>query len=443
MAVSRLLCCWSQLSSCVTAATMGSNVGVTVQKRAATARAAAGSWRHDVVVALEAFWLSRSVVWLAGLGAIAIWGVHAGHRVAFDPAGLTRPFGAFGDVLVAPAARWDSVWFLQIADDGYDGGDRTAFFPLYPLLVRAGGMLCGSPLLAAVALSCAAFVVALAALHRLAVIEVGPDAARWAVFSLALFPGSLWFSAAYSESLFLMVSVGAVLCARRRRWAAAGLLGALAAATRSAGLLLALPLALLWLDAFRAREARGRDALWLALVPAGLGAFCGYLALEGLPADGPFSAQDTWHRSLVGPWAGVADGATAAWDGVRQLAHGAADRVYFTQAAGDPLAIGRHNVLLFLCLVLAVPALVGALRRLPLAYGAYAFVALLLPLSYPVAPQPLMSLPRFEAVLFPLFLWLGLWLARGPAWRRAVVLGVFAVGLAGVSALFATWHWVA
>jgi hypothetical protein len=107
------------------------------------------------------------------------------------------------------------------------------------------------------------------------------------------------------------------------------------------------------------------------------------------------------------------------------------------------MAIGRHNLALFACLLLAVPAVVGALRRLPLAHGAYALSALLLPLSFPVGPQPLMSLPRFEAVLYPLFLWLGLWLARGPAWRRAVVLGVFAVGLAGCSALFSTWHWVA
>ena len=107
------------------------------------------------------------------------------------------------------------------------------------------------------------------------------------------------------------------------------------------------------------------------------------------------------------------------------------------------MAIGRHNIALFLCLVIAVPALIGAFRRLPLAHGAYALVALLLPLSYPVVPQPLMSLPRFEAVLYPLFIWLGWWLARGPAWRRAVVLGVFAAGLAVCSALFTTWHWVA
>jgi len=418
-------------------------VGVTVQKPQASPRPATHPWRADFAVAWRAFWLSRLVVWVAGIGAIAVWGVHAGHRLAFDPAGVTRPFGAVGDLLVAPAARWDSVWFLTIADSGYDGGDRTAFFPLYPLLVRIGGTLCGSPLVAAIAISCAAFVVGLAALHRLAVIEVGEEGARWAVLSLALFPGALWFSAAYSESLFLMVSVGAVLAARQGRWLVAGALGALAAATRSAGLLLLVPLALLWLDAWRAREARVPDLLWLVGVPLGLAAFCGYLALAGHPADAPFSAQDTWHRSLAGPWAGVRDGVVAAWDGVRQIAHGSDDPVYFTRAAGDPMAIGRHNIALLACLVAAVPAVIGALRRLPLAYGAYALAALLLPLSYPVAPQPLMSLVRFEAVLFPLFIWLGWWLARGPAWRRAAVISIFVAGLAACSALFATWHWVA
>jgi hypothetical protein len=418
-------------------------VGVTVQKRQAAPRAALGPWRADFVVALQAFWLSRVVVWAAGLGAIAVWGIHATHRVAFDPTGVTRPFGAFGDLLVAPAARWDSVWFLDIAHSGYRGGDRAAFFPLYPLLVKVGGLLCGSALVAAIVISCAAFVVALAALHRLALIEVGPEAARWAVISLALFPGSLWFSAAYSESLFLMVSVGAVLAARQERWALAAALGALGAATRSAGLLLVVPLGLLWLDAWRGRRAELRDVAWLAVVPAGLAAFCGFLALDGEGAGAPFSAQDTWHRSLAGPWAGIADGATAAWDGVRQLLHGPPPPVYFDRAAGDAMAIGRHNIALFACLVLAVAALVGALRRLPLAHGAYATCALLLALSYPVGPQPLMSLPRFEAVLYPLFLWLGLWLARGPAWRRIAVLGVFALGLAACSALFSTWHWVA
>lgn len=418
---------------------------MTVSKRQDLAPPPAG-WRADLVVAWQAFWVSRVLVWVAGLGAIAIWGVHATHRADFDPGGVTRPFGAFGDLLVGPAARWDSVWYLNIANDGYGGsGNRAAFFPLYPLLVKVLGTLCGSPLIAAIAISLGAFLAALTALHRLAVIEVGEEAARWAVLALALFPGSLWFSAAYSESLFLTVSVGAVLAARQGRWAWAGALGALGAATRSAGLLLMVPLVLLWWDAYRSSvpRARRRDVAWVAIVPLGLAAYCGYLAATGEPADAPFSSQDTWHRAMKGPWTGVADGATAAWAGVRQLVHGPPPPVYFDRAAGDAMAIGRHNIALFACLLLAVPALIGALRRLPLAHGAYALCALLLPLSYPVGPQPLMSLPRFEAVLYPLFLWLGWWLARGPAWRRVVVLGTFALGLAACSALFTTWHWVA
>ena len=65
------------------------------------------------------------------------------------------------------------------------------------------------------------------------------------------------------------------------------------------------------------------------------------------------------------------------------------------------------------------------LRRLPAAYGAYVVAALALPLSYPVGPQPLMSLPRFVAVLFPLAIWLALWMT-GRAWRERLVLGAFA-----------------
>ena len=53
---------------------------------------------------------------------------------AFDPANLTAPFGYFGNLLAAPFARWDSVWYLAIAQGGYDHeATRTAFFPLYPL----------------------------------------------------------------------------------------------------------------------------------------------------------------------------------------------------------------------------------------------------------------------------------------------------------------------
>jgi hypothetical protein len=63
-------------------------------------------------------------------------------------------------------------------------------------------------------------------------------------------------------------------------------------------------------------------------------------------------------------------------------------------------------------------------------------------LSYPVAAQPLMSLPRFELVLFPLTMWLAGWLSGRPRARRALPL-CFALLLCLFTAQFATWHWVA
>ncbi len=398
-------------------------------------------WRAAATEAWRALWVTRLAVWASSAVAIAVWG-YGPRADAFDPGGLTRPFGAAGDALVAPMGRWDTVWYLAIAHGGYPADDarRPAFFPLYPGLVRVAGAVLGQPLIAGALVSTACFAVALALLHRLAELELGPEAARWAVWSLALFPMSFFFSAVYAEALFLMLSVGCVLAARTGRWAWAGALGGLSAATRSAGLVLVVALALLW---WGQRDRRPSQLAWVALVPAAQAAFCAVLALRGGDALAPFHAQALWYRSFAGPFAGLWDGAVAAVAGARQLVHGPPPPVFFRPAGGDPLIVARFNLYLFAFALLAIPALIGALRRLPLAHGAYALVAIALPLSYPVAPQPLMSLPRFEAVLFPLFLWAGWWLARGGRARRVAVLGVSGALLAAFSAQFATWHWVA
>jgi hypothetical protein len=116
--------------------------------------------------------------------------------------------------------------------------------------------------------------------------------------------------------------------------------------------------------------------------------------------------------------------------------------VYFTKAGGDPYVNAYHNLELFGTLLAVVPAVVGTLRRLPVLYGLYVVVALALPLTWPVEPQPLMSLPRFVLVLFPLFMWLGWWSARGRV-RAYVVGAVFLALQCWAVAEFATWHFVA
>lgn len=430
----------SGLLSAIEAANVGT-VGADATRPARTE-----GWRPALRWALVAFVVSRLVVWVAAMSTIAIWGVFDQRATSFDSAGYGRLYGPLANDLLAPAVRWDSIWFLQIADTGYAGDSgRPAFFPLYPGIVWLLGQITSSIVVSGIVLSLACFLIGLTFFYRLAELEFGTGPARWGTMALALFPGAFWFSAIYSESLFLALSVGAVYYARTSRWWLAGVLGALAAATRSAGVLLLIPLALLWWDA--RREDTNRTG-WGGLLAAGsvalglLGVSLTMVAL-GLDFGAPFSAQEHWGRKFQGPWAGIWDGTSAAWDGVRQLVHGRAPPVYFEQAGGDPLAIARHNLLLWITLVVAAVPAAAAWRMLRPAHAAYATVALLLPLSYPVEPQPLMSLPRFVAVLYPLPLVVGVWLARGPRWRGVTLLGISSVWLAIVSGLVTNWRWVA
>jgi hypothetical protein len=166
------------------------------------------------------------------------------------------------------------------------------------------------------------------------------------------------------------------------------------------------------------------------------------LALAGGDALAPFHAQDVWGRHFAGPYVGVWDGLRAAFDGARQLLSFQRHHVYFPIAAGSPFVSAGHNLILLAFLLAAIPAVLGVVRRLPLAYGAYVIAALALPLSYPVTAQPLMSLPRFLVVLFPLNIWLAGWLAVRPRAQRPVLV-VSALLMACFAAQFATWHWVA
>lgn len=389
-------------------------------------------------------------------------GMSAANARRFDVPALTHPLGGLGDLLLSPLARWDSVWFLNIADSGYQGAGsaRVAFFPLYPLLARGvgelGGGSRGATLIAAYAVSLAALLGALVLLHKLTTLELGAAAGGPAVLLLCAFPASLFLGAPYSESLFLLVSVGAFYAARTGHWAWAGAAAGAASGTRSAGILLLLPLVALYLYGPRPGtqllRAKGRfawllpsfgvraDFAWLALAPAGLAAYALYLGIDHGDAFEFSSVQELWSREFAGPFVGAGDGLVAAFQGVRQLASGSRETVFFAPAGGDPFRVAAINIMLLGALAFAIAGTVGVLRRLPFAYGLYVVAALALPLSYPVTPQPLMSLPRFLVVLFPLFMWLGWACARSRNTER--VAAVSALGLGLFTTQYATWFFV-
>jgi hypothetical protein len=406
--------------------------------------------------AWSVFWTTRAAVLVVAVFAALSFGPAGGglaerNAEKFDEPELTR---SLAEPLLSPLARWDAAWYLRIAESGYGGSDvRAAFFPLYPLLVRAVASPVGaSPsalLVAAYAVALAAFLGALVLLHRLVSLELGRPLAQPALLLLAVFPAAVFFGAPYSESLFLLLAVGAFYAARTGRWAWAGAAAAGAAATRSAGVLLLLPLVMLWWGSGRgvpplrgghAASRRLRDAAWFLLGPLGLAAYAAFLGLAEGDAWRFLDVQDAWSRELTVPLAGAWDGLGAAVDGARQLLSGQRKVVYFEEAAGDPYRIAAINLMLLGSLVFALVACAGCLRRLPKAYGVWVAASLVLPLTFPVKPQPLMSLPRFLVVLFPIFMWLALWSEERRATAR--VAAVSALGLGLFTAQFASWHWI-
>jgi len=152
-------------------------------------------------------------------------------------------------------------------------------------------------------ISNAASFFALLYLYKLVEHQYNRHVAQRAVFYVSIFPTAIFFSAVYSESLFLALSGGCSWRARTGRWAWAGLLGGWAAAERATGVTLVVPLILLFLYGPRVERARAfpmaarpwlrrllpryrpSPALaWVLLVPAGLGAYT--LALVFLTGNG-------------------------------------------------------------------------------------------------------------------------------------------------------------
>jgi hypothetical protein len=311
-------------------------------------------------------------------------------------------------VIAATAVRWDSIHYLTIAQHGYTNASDTVFFPLYPLLMRIFAFGLRSELVAGMLISVVAFVVALTLLHRLTELELSRSAADATTLLLAFAPLSFFFTAVYTESLFLALSVGAVYAARRERWALAAVLAALCSVTRIPGILLVIPIAWLYLR----RSGRGGHALpWLLLPPAALAAFLAYLAARGYGWLAPITNQigpEYAHR-LAGPFSTVASAISAAVTGGIAIGHGT--KLFAPWILG-PFSPQFESIVLCVVLLFAAAALVMTFRRLPLAYGLYSACVLLASISSPTVNQPLQALDRYALVIFPLWMAAGSWFSR-------------------------------
>jgi len=357
----------------------------------------------------------------------------------WDRPELTNDAGLLIDVW----ARWDSVWFLRIAENGYGATEEAAaaFYPLYPLLVGLlGRVFLGHYVLAGVVISLVTALGAFALLFRLAAPRLGEVGARRAVLYLAIFPFAVFLGAVYSESLFLFLTVASFLLAERGSHLGAGAAAGLAWLTRPLGIALLPALAVIAWRAPRRRQA----LLQLGAAPALFALYPLYLWWRLGDPLAFVHAEGTWsrHISPVGPLGGIWDGLRAGWAGVRQLASGSDATRYWTAVQDtDPDRVAVVNLTQLVFLILFAGLTVVAWRRFGAPYGLFSALSLAIPLSVPSERWPLLSIQRFGLVVFPLFMALAIVGSR-PRVHTAVVV-VSAVFLGVVSAQWALWQWVA
>lgn len=154
------------------------------------------------------------------------------------------------DVLFGGLERWDAQYFLHIAEHGYVYENTLAFFPLFPITVRflsiclnilTRGLMSYRSLLliTSVSLNTVCFVKAADALFHLSIKVLDNEA--WAYKAALLFcinPASIFFSAPYSEAMFVLLSFQGMRHSIDRQYSKLSAIPfGLAAAARSNGVL--------------------------------------------------------------------------------------------------------------------------------------------------------------------------------------------------------------
>lgn len=343
--------------------------------------------------------------------------------------------------LLAAHYRWDAVHYADLAVNGYPvvyddiRGFRLAFFPLLPLCMNLIARLTGSAselavLLGGIVLGHLFALVAFVLLFTVTLDDTGDVAlARRTVLYTALSPLAVFYSVPYTEPLFLALSLGFFLAARRRRWLLAGLLIGLATASRLAGLALVPALLVEFWLVYRSRTLHPgetvRAACGLLLAPAGLVAFMSYLWWHTGDPLAFAHAQVHWHRDTLFPlvtlWRGITYALHPAWSVNPQ---------FYIQGV-----VSTCIVILFLAVLLV------SARRWRCSYVVFGVLIMILALLSPLkGGQTMQSTGRYVMVLFPVMITLASWL-RTPRMQNLTLI-LSSVLFMVISALYAHWFLV-
>jgi hypothetical protein len=394
---------------------------------------AVSGWWHkpDTKIVLPIHLASRLGVIVVGFLAVIL--------IGFPPEATQRWRIYDNDLLDLPA-RWDTGWYLGIATEGYrfepearpDFQQNIAFFPAFPMATRYVSAVLGrQPLWTGVGISLISFYLALGYFLRLARRELGDEErAITAVTLLAAYPFAVFFSAAYTEGLFLLTLMGAVHHFRENQLLRSAGWGLLCGLTRPNGAFLSIVLGLMavspmW-DANRWRPILPPPIGWAAIAKRLLSASAAGVGML------VFSAYI--YRLTGNPFKWTAQ--NVAWGRVyRGLDSIVSDRVGFIANNGLYSYASTQTIDLFysLAILLALASIWPIYRRWGLPYVAFVLLTILPPMS----AGGLLSMGRVTSVLFPVFLWMG---AVVPVRHRGAWIVTFALLQAFVAVMFFTWR---
>lgn len=336
-------------------------------------------------------------------------------------------------------ARQDSAWYFSIAYEGYkfskDEQSNVNFFPLYPTLMKYGYellkpvtpnlVLYHRYLLSGTFISIISIFLAIIFLYKLFRLDTDNKTAFLAIFFILIFPTSYFFTAIYTESLFLLLAVYTFYFARKNKFVLAGLAGYFAALTRPVGIFLMIPIII---ELIFARKKLNRKELTLnsvslLLTPLGLASFMYYLNQKFGDPLLFIEAAKSWGRSLT-------LSITFPIDMIFSLIKHIEGELNFTHASSANIFLE----ILFFSFGLVLSILV--LKRVRLSYGVWCLVSVL----FPITSGVLVSQGRYTLVLFPIFLTLALIARRHFLFSQIYpMISILLLGL--LTILFVNGHW--
>lgn len=303
--------------------------------------------------------------------------------------------------------HWDAQHYLHIARTGYaasgEDGFLITFFPLYPALIALFQFIFRDYLWSAFIVSAIASVALGLLFRELVRLDYAEKIAQMSVLFLFIFPTAYFLHIPYTESLFLALTVGCFLAARKRIWVVAGILGALACLTRINGLVLIPALAFEVWEEYRETEKLNGKWLALLLIPAG---FSAYLFLNyyitGNPTMFMIYQREHFNRYLRFPVYGI-------WETAKSIS---------VRKPSEAMMSGFQEILF---VAIGFFGIIAGWRSLRNSYRVWMLLNWLLFVS----TAYVFCVPRFTLILFPLFILMAVAAVRN--WWTNVFLTVWSI----------------